>query len=157
MMAGFVREMATRLAQSQAMVQALQQRYETLNQSVSGISGKWTQNELAQTFATVKQKLSMPDNPVVDQILEDVYHSHTGWETDPGAFERMVGERWNAVTALIREADKRRAEQARQQARPFAGAAAGGGQRPSKPLLKGGESAEDIANRLWPGMQAVNT
>lgn len=156
-MAGFVREMAQQLSRSQAALSAMQQQYQQLHQSVNGITGKWTQNELQQTFSNVKRTLGMPENPVVDQILEDVYHSHTGWETDPGAFERMVAERWNAVQSLVRDADKRRAEQARAQARPFAGVASGGTARPTKPLLKGGESAEDIANRLWPGMQAVNT
>lgn len=155
--AGIVREVAQQLQQSQSALAMMNQRYTQLQQSVSGISGKWSQNELSQTFSTTKQKLGMPDNPAVDQILEDVYHSHTGWETDPGAFERMVGERWQAVQAMVREADRARAAAARTQQRPFAGVAAGGGMKPGKPLLKGGESAEDIANRLWPGNAAVNT
>jgi len=156
-MATFAREMAQQLSQSQATNQALMQRLQGLQQSVQGISGWRQQNDLQQTFSTAKAKLSLPDNPVVDQILEDVYHSHTGWETEPGAFERIVGERWQAVQSLVREADKRKAEAARAQARPFVGAAAGGNLKPGRALLKGGESPEAIADRLWPGMQPTNS
>ena len=132
-------------------------RSQSVRQSVQGMSGWRQQNELQQTFANVKAKLSLPENPVVEQILEDVYHSHTGWETDPGAFERMVGERWNAIQSIIREQDRQKAQAARAQARPFVGAAAGGGMKPGRALVKGSESAESIAERLWPGMQPTNS
>lgn len=155
--ASIVREVAGQLSQSQAALSLMQQQFQKLNQSVSGITGKWSQTELQQTFASTKSKLGLPDNPVIDDMLQDVYHSYTGWESEPGAFERMVGERWQGLQAALRAADQQRAAAARAQARPFAPAAAGGNARPGKPLLRGGESPEDIANRLWPGQLPVNT
>jgi hypothetical protein len=108
-------------------------------------------------FASVKSKLQLPEDPIIDELLQDVYHSHTGWETDPQAFETMVGTRWKGIQAALRSADKARAEAARAQQRPFPVGNQGGAARASKPLVKGGESPEELAKRLWPGNLGVGT
>jgi len=156
-MATFAREMAQVLSQTQAANQALTQQMQAMRQQVQGVSSWRQQNDLQQTFATVKTKLGLPDNPAVEEILQDVYHSHTGWETDPGAFERMVGDRWNALVAAIRAADRQKADAARAQTRPFVGQANGGSLKPGKALMRGNETPEAIADRLWPGMQTVDS
>jgi hypothetical protein len=156
-MATVVREMAQQLSQSQAATQAAMQRIQAMQQQVQGVSSWRQQNDLQQTFSSVKAKLGLPENPAVDQILEDVYHSHTGWETEPGAFERMVTERWNALQSMVREMDRRKADAARAQTRPFVGQANGGSLKPGKALMRGNETPEAIADRLWPGMQSVES
>lgn len=156
-MATVVREIAQQLSQSQATNQALMQRMQSMQQQVQGVSSWRQQNDLQQTFSTVKSKLGLPENPAVDQILEDVYHSHTGWETEPGAFERMVSERWNALQSMVRELDRRKADAARAQTRPFVGQANGGTLKPGRALMRGNESPEAIADRLWPGMQGIES
>lgn len=155
--AGIVRQVAQQLSQSQHALQILHQQNQQLRQQVTGISGKWSQTELQSMFGTTKAKLGLPDDPIIDELLQDVYHSHTGWETDPQAFETTVSTRWKGIQSAIRNADRQRADQARQQNRPFAPGGPGGVAKPSQPLLKGGESAEEIARRMWPGSQSVST
>lgn len=156
----FAAAMRQQEQQTGQLVQALQilhQQNQQLRQSVTGISGKWGQSELQTQFSTVKSKLQLPEDPIIDELMQDVYHSHTGWETDPQAFESMVAQRWKGIQAALRAADKARADAARAQQRPFPIGGTGGVARGSKPLVKGGESPEELAKRLWPGNQTVTT
>jgi len=156
--AGIVREVAQQLSQTQQALRLLHQQNQQLQQHFSGMTGKAQQQELNGLFATTKRALQLPDAPIVNEMLLDVYHSYTGWETEPGAFQQMVADRWQGLQQTIRSLDKQRAQQA-QQARP----AVGSGQLPNGRVIraprdvKGGESAEDLSKRLFAALQNTAT
>lgn len=147
-MAGFVQEVGTMIAQNQKAMQLLQRENAQLRNSVNGVTGQWSQKERSAMFTTTKTKLNLSDD--WDDTLQDVYDAYEGWEKpgNEGEFERLVGERVRKIQAAIRNGDKRKAEEARAQTRPF-------GQQPTAParraLLKGNESVEERAKKLWPG------
>lgn len=155
--ASLMRQQETHIGQLVGALKILNDQNQQLRQSVTGISGKWSQSELSNQFAAVKSKLQLPEDPIIDELLQDVYHSHTGWETDPQAFETMVGTRWKGIQATLRAMDKKRADDARAQQRPFPAGNQGGTPRGIKPLTKGGETPEELAKRLWPGNFSGNT
>src|SRR5215471_10650495 len=54
-----------------------------LQQGFSGMTGRAREQELSGLFATTKRALQLPEAPIVNEMLLDIYHSYTGWETEP--------------------------------------------------------------------------
>lgn len=131
----------------------MHQQLQQVRQSTASISGEFGQTKVSSLMQQTKTKLALPDNPIVDELLQDVYHSHQGWETDPQAFETIVGQRWKGIVDAIRAEDRRKADEARRSTAPVRPGAV----RPGKPLATGAESADALADRLWTGLQSANT
>jgi hypothetical protein len=151
--AGIVREVAQQLSQTQQALRLLHQQNQQLQQNMSGFTGKAQQQELGGLFHQTRQQLQLPNDPIVNEMMQDIYHSYTGWETEPGAFQQMVRDRWQGYMQTIRTLDKQRAQAA---ARPPA--VPGGPPRAFRQArdVRGGEPAETLASRLWAGLQSGN-
>jgi hypothetical protein len=151
--AGIVREVAQQLAQTQQALRLLHQQNQQLQQHVSGFSGKAQQQELGSLFSQTRQQLQLPNDPIINDMMQDIYHSYTGWESEPGAFQQMVANRWQGYQQTLRNLDKQRAQAA---ARPPA--VPGGPPRAFRQArdVKGGENAETLASRLWAGLHSGN-
>lgn len=148
---GPVYQNAQRLAQEN---QLLSQRLQRLEQGFGTISGQRAESEFSALIDKTVAGLGYQDSPIAREIAMDVYHSHEGWETDPNAFGAMVKSRIDTARAWVLEDQKKRAETARAQLRQAPPRPA---QRPGKPAASGFESAEDLTNRLWAGLQPNQT
>lgn len=148
---GPVYQQAQRLANEN---QLLHQRLQRLEQGVGTLSGQRAESEFNSRIDKTISDLGYAGNDAAAEIARDVWHSHTGWETDPEAFPQMVKARIEQVQAMFRERDKKRVEDARAQTRvgpPKAVLRAG------KPAASGLEPAEKLADRLWQGLQPTQT
>jgi hypothetical protein len=104
-------------------------------------------------FQQTRQQLQLPNDPIINEMMQDIYHSYTGWETEPGAFQQMVRDRWQGYQQTLRALDKQRAQAASRPQVPN-----GGPPRAFRQAreVKGGEPAETLAQRLWAGLQSGN-
>lgn len=151
--AGIVREVAQQLSQTQQAIRLLHQQNQQLQQHISGFNGKSQQAELGNLFTQTRQQLQLPNDPIVHEMLQDIYHSYTGWESEPGAFQAMVSSRWQGLQQALRAIDRQRAQAASRPAPPGSPPRAFRQARE----VKGGEPADVLASRLWQGLQSGGT
>jgi hypothetical protein len=148
--------LAQAFQQQQQENHLLMQRIAQLEKGVGTFTTQRAESDLKSLIDRTTTAVGYGNNPVVEQMALDLYHSHTGWETDPTAFETMLKARIDQVRSFHREQDKKKADEARLATRvPAPGR--GGQARPGKPLATGFETPEQLANRLYPGMQTPNS
>jgi hypothetical protein len=150
--ASIVQALRSELQKRDQAISLMHQQFQSVQQGFSSIQGRNQEAELSQLFGTAQKHANLPDNPEVRSLIESEYHAHTGWETvtpDERVTElsRIVKQRYDGITAAIRAADKARVDDARRlPAKPIAPKLNGRG-------IKGMESAEDLASRLYPLIQ----
>ncbi len=145
--AGIVREVAQQLAQTQQALRLMQQQNTQLQQHFTGMTGKAQQQELQGLFHHTRSQLNLPNDPIINDMMQDIYHSYTGWESEPGAFQQMVNSRWQGYLQTMRALDRQRAQAATRT--PVAPAPPRAFQSRE---VKGGEPADVLASRLWAGL-----
>lgn len=150
---GPVFQQAQRLANEN---QLLSQRLQRLEQGVGTLSGQRAESEFNSRIDATISDLGYAGNETAREIARDIWHSYTGWETDPNAFPQMVKGRIEQVQAMFRERDNKRVAEARAQTRPGQGPPMAV-RRAGKPAASGLESAEKLADRLWQGLQPTQT
>lgn len=149
---GPVYQQAQRLASEN---QLLHQRLARLEQGFGTMSGQRAESDFSSRIDKTISDLGYAGDEAAAEIAKDVWHSHEGWETEPEAFPRMVKARIEQIQTMLRGRDKKRAEEARAALRTPTGRPPQG--RPGKPAASGFESAENLADRLWTGLQPGQT
>lgn len=166
------REAATLVAQVlqngiQPLQSALQQRDQLLTllwqrlQAVDGIATNLNtqtrDQQFKQKLAGWKKDLELPDDPDVDEFLQDVYLSHEGNDLDQ-EFPAMVKARWGALQRIINAANNKKVDEARAARFNPALKRGGGNATPGKPLRSSGfKDAKQIADELWDSLGGTQT
>lgn len=154
---GGITKLAGAITQRDEVIKLLYNRMMQIDKSVGGIRETNQSQSLQQRFAAVKAELNLPDDPQVDEFLQDVYYSHEGEDLDQ-EFPNMVRARWEAYQKLLRVSDQQRVQSARK------GVLAPGGQRggnatPSNQLRNrvAKMDAKQLADEMWPLLGGGNT
>jgi hypothetical protein len=146
--------LATALKQRDQALKLLFERLQAIDGTVGQLRNQTTNEEFQAKLAKARSDLRLPDDPVVNELLQDVYLSHEGEDLDQ-EFPNMVKARFEGLRKLIRDLDKREAEEARAARIGIPGK--GGQAVPGRPLRRGFLSAAEIADQMWPGGGANET
>lgn len=138
--------LANSIQQRDAVIKLLYSKLQNVDQTVGGLAKGTSQAEQKALYQSAKQNAALPDDPVVQDFMEDIYLSHEGKDLNT-EFPNMVKARWSALVKAVREWDRAQAAKVRQ-----GGLGRGGAATPGKPAKKGFESAEDIAKAWFPLM-----
>lgn len=139
-----------RLQQRDEVIKLLYNKLQGVDQTVGGLAQGTTQAATKALYQSAKQFASLPDDPVVEDFMQDIYLSHEGKDLNQ-EFPNMVKTRWMSLVKAVREWDKAQAAKARQ-----GGIGRGGNATPGKPAKRGFETAEDIAKAWFPLMNQGN-
>lgn len=142
--------LANGLKQRDEVIKLLYQKLQGMDQTVSGLRGKATDGEIQSVLSGARDSAKLPNKPVIDEFLKDVYYSHEGADLHK-EFGTMVRQRWTDLVAAVREWDREQATAARAAGAGLPGR--GGGATPGKPLKRGFESPEDIAKAWFPSFR----
>ena len=136
--------------------QAIQQRdqalshmwkeYKTLKDGLGHQSSKTAESELSTRFQKVREDHSLPDEPWVNDYLQDVYYSHEGNDLNT-EYPNMVRERLEVMRKGFRDMDRKAAQQAKAQS-PFP--AKGGEVSITDGKTGGYKNPQQRADELWP-------
>ena len=143
--------------------QALQQRDQALSQmyqehkalrdQMGSQSTKAAQVDLDQRFAKARNDHNLPDEPWVNEYLQDVYYSHEGAGLND-QYGTMVQGRLEAMRKGLREMDRQAAAKAKATS-PFP--AKGGEVSITDGKTGGYKTPQDRANELWPMLNPGQT
>mgnify|MGYP003650690363 CR=1 FL=1 len=122
------------------------QEYKTLKESVGQHTNKTAESELSQRFAQVRDEHKLPDEPWVNDYLQDVYYSHEGSDLND-EYGGMVRDRLETMRKGFRAMDQAAAKAAKQPS-PFA--SKGGEVSFADGKTGGYKTPEDRANEMWP-------
>jgi hypothetical protein len=142
--------------------QALQQRdqalahmykeYKTLKGEVGTQTSAKRESDLSQRFSKLRNEHSLPDEPWVNDYLQDVYYSHEGKDLDT-EYPNMLRTRLDTMRKGFREMDRKTASDAR--ASSFPGK--GGEVSLTSGKTGGYKTPQDRADELWPMMNQGQT
>lgn len=149
-----IQPLAQAIGQRDEVIKLLWQRLQGVDTTVGTLSGSKRESEFASNLSRVKTDLGLPDDPVVDEMLKDIYLSHEGDDLDH-EFPNMVKARWDSIQKVVRALDQKRTLDGRRQALNPALQGKGGQGTPSRPLRNkvAQMSAKDAADALWPLLQ----
>jgi hypothetical protein len=154
LMRGMVQQNVLPLAQAlQQRDQALRilfQRLQQLDGTVGSLANRTGNEDFTGKIARVRGDLQLPDDPQVNELLQDIYLSHEGNDLDQ-EFPNMVKTRFDALRQVVRAMDRQEAETARANRIGLPGR--GGAASPGRPLRRGFQTPQQIADDLWPGGQ----
>lgn len=142
------------ISQRDQVINLLYQRLMGVDNTVGSLNSASREASFKQKMASVKQSMNLPDDPAVDEIMQDIYLSHEGEDLDR-EFPNLVKARWDALQKLIRASDQKRATDARQQTLRLPNR--GGNGTPSRPAKQPFKNARDLADELFPALQGGNT
>jgi hypothetical protein len=126
--------------------------YKTLKENVGNQTSKQAEVELASRISKAREDAGLPDEPWVNNLMEDVYYSHEG----PGLtdqFPKMVQERWAAIQKGVRDADRLAAKEAKQSPFPTKG----GEMSPTSGKTGGYKTPQERTDELWPMLNPGQT
>ncbi len=132
-------------------------RLQALDGTVGTIRNRTVEGDFKTRVANAKQSLTsagFADDPVLDEMVQDFYAAYEGPDLDqelPG----VIRNRLSALRNYFRALDKKEAETARHQRLGLPGK--GGAAAPGRPLRKGFQSPQQIADELWPGISGSET
>jgi hypothetical protein len=140
--------------------QAIQQRdkalahvygeYKTLKEGLGQHTSRTAEAALSDRFSKVRGDHSLPDEPWVNDYLQDVYYSHEGHDLD-AEYGNMVRDRLDTMRKGFREMDRATAVKAKA-ASPFPGK---GGEVSFADGKTGGyKTPQERADELWPMMNS---
>lgn len=124
------------------------QRLQALGGTVGTLQSRTTEGDFHGKLSAARASLGLPDDPVIGELLQDVYLSHEGEDLDQ-EFPNIVRQRIEALRLLFRNLDKKEAEDSRANRLGIPGK--GGAAAPGRPLRRGFQSPQQIADELWPG------
>lgn len=139
--------LAQELQKRDAVIGLLAKKLQGLDGTVTGLSGRSSATDMAQKFSQVRSSVGLPEAPVINDFVQDIYYSHEGEDLER-EFPNMVKQRWNDLVAAVRSWDKQRAQDARTARLGIPGR--GGNGTPGSPAKRPFESAEDIAKTWFP-------
>ena len=126
--------------------------YKTLKENVGNQTSKQAEVELASRISKAREDAGLPNEPWVNNLMEDVYYSHEG----PGLtdqFPKMVQERWSAIQKGVRDADRLAAKEARKSPFPTKG----GEMSPTSGKTGGYKTPQERTDELWPMLNPGQT
>ena len=126
--------------------------YKTLKENVGNQTSKQAEVELASRISKAREDAGLPNEPWVNNLMEDVYYSHEG----PGLsdqFPKMVQERWAAIQKGVRDADRLAAKEAKQSPFPTKG----GEMSPPSGKTGGYKTPQERTDELWPMLNPGQT
>jgi hypothetical protein len=126
--------------------------YKTLKENVGNQTSKQAEVELASRISKAREDAGLPNEPWVNNLMEDVYYSHEG----PGLtdqFPKMVQERWSAIQKGVRDADRLTAQEARKSPFPTKG----GEMSPTSGKTGGYKTPQERTDELWPMLNPGQT
>jgi hypothetical protein len=134
----------------QAMALLYKQLQDTQKQLQGIQQASRGQNYQGLLRSTAKQ-LGLTEDDETLEVLRDIYESHEPGDELDREFPELARKRFDAIRKMVRGLDKAEADRARKAALP----GRGGQGSPSKSLQpKGTETAREIAEQFWPGLQA---
>ena len=136
----------------QALTQ-MYQEHKALRDQMGSHSTKAAQVDLDQRFAKARNDHNLPDEPWVNEYLQDVYYSHEGAGLND-QYGTMVQARLEAMRKGLREMDRQAAAKAKATS-PFP--AKGGEVSITDGKTGGYKTPQDRANELWPMLNPGQT
>jgi len=141
--------------------QAIQQRdkalahvygeYKALKEGLGQHTSKSAEAEMSQRFTKVREEHSLPDEPWVNDYLQDVYYSHEGSDLNT-EYGGMVRDRLDTMRKGFREMDRATAVKAKATS-PFPGR--GGEVAMTDGKTGGYKTPQERADELWPMMNSA--
>ena len=143
-----VKPLQDALAQRDNLLGLAFKKLQALDGTVGTLRNRTSAGDFNAKMATVRSSLGLPDDPIVSELLQDVYLSHEGNDLDR-EFPNMVKTRMDGLRQIFRAMDKKDADDAktRRMGLPGRGGAASAG----RPLKRGYQSPAQIAEMFWPG------
>jgi exonuclease SbcC len=129
----------------QALTQ-MYQEHKALRDQMGTQTTKVAQSDLDQRFAKARADHALPDEPWVNEYLQDVYYSHEGTGLND-QYGTMVQGRLEAMRKGMRELDRQAATKAKATS-PFP--TKGGEVAITDGKTGGYKTPQDRANELWP-------
>lgn len=118
-----------------------------VEQTAQGLSSRTTEGDFKTLLNSTRSSVGLPEgNSAVDEFLQDIYLSHEGSDLNR-EFPSMVKARFDALAQVVREMDRKRAQDARSRAAGIP--TRGGTATPGKPLTQGHRSPQDRASAIW--------
>lgn len=127
------------------------QEYKALKGQVGQHTSKSAEAALSDKFAKARVEHSLPDEPWVNDYLQDVYYSHEGHDLD-AEYGNMVRARLDTMRKGFREMDRATAAKAKA-ASPFPGK--GGEVSMTDGKTGGYKTPQQRADELWPMMNSA--
>ena len=147
-------QLGQRDQKSQQMMLAMSLMYkqqQEMAQRLNDVHSRSTQGDFKTKMTGYVQTLGLPAEAV--DLATEVYLAYTGDDLDE-EFPTILRNRWEQVQNLVRQADRKRVDEARRA--PFLPGKGGQGS-PSKPLSMAGKSAAERADILWDSLQGLDT
>ena len=119
--------------------------YKTLKDTVGSNQSKSAEQELNSRFQQARDEHGLPDEPWVNDYLQDVYYSHEGKDLN-AQYPEMVRSRLETMRKGFREMDKIAATKAKTSPLPFKG----GESSLTSGKTGGYKTAQERADELWP-------
>jgi exonuclease VII large subunit len=136
----------TAIQQRDQALTRMYQEYKSLKEGLGQQSSKTAEAELSSRFQKVRDDQGLPDEPWVNDYLQDVYYSHEGNDLNT-EYPGMVRERLDTMRKGFRAMDQKAAKAAKGKS-PFPGK---GGEISFADGKTGGyKSPQDRADELWP-------
>ena len=136
----------TAIQQRDQALTRMYQEYKSLKEGLGKQTSKSAEAELSSRFHKVRDEQGLPDEPSVNQYLQDVYYSHEGNDLDT-EYPGLVRERIDTMRKAFRDMDRKAAAAAKEKS-PFPGK---GGEVSFTDGKTGGyKSPQDRADELWP-------
>ncbi len=143
-----VMPLATAIQQRDKALGILWQRLQQLDGTVGTLRNRTSEGDFQTKLSRVKTDLGLPDDPAINELLQDIYLSHEGEDLDR-EFPTLVKQRFEGLRTLVRALDKREADEARASRMGLPGK--GGNATPGRTLRRGFQTPAEIADQLWPG------
>jgi hypothetical protein len=124
----------------------LYKEYKTVKEGLGQHTSAKAEAELSQRFTKLRDDHQLPDEPWVNEYLQDVYYSHEGNDLN-AEYPNMVRQRLETMRKGFRDMDRKAAETARSQS---SFPAKGGEVSFADGKTGGYKSPEARANELWP-------
>jgi len=124
----------------------LYKEYKSVKEGLGQHTSAKAEAELSHRFSKLRNDHQLPDEPWVNDYLQDVYYSHEGNDLDK-EYPNMVRQRLETMRKGFRDMDRKAAVAARSES-PFPGK--GGEVALADGKTGGYKSPEARANELWP-------
>ena len=125
----------------------------TLKEVMEQSQGKQAEQDLAATYASVRDQHGLPDNEHINRLLKDVYLSYTDWGENSTEYGEKIGGRVEGLRRTFREMDREAALKAKQS--PFP--SRGGESSLTSGKTGGYKTPEERTNELWPMLNPGQT
>jgi len=125
----------------------LYKEYKAVKEGLGQHTTAKAESELSQRFVKLREDHQLPDEPWVNEYLQDVYYSHEGGKDLDAEYSGMVRQRLETMRKGFRDMDRKAAASARTQP---SFPAKGGEVAFSDGKTGGYKTPEERTNELWP-------